>query len=126
MGGKDGSVGRKRFPRWVFAAGEEPDPRFSLANERTYLAWIRTSLAMMAAGVALHVFDIGDGSVAGVIALILLIASSVAIPLLAWCNWARSERSMRHGQALPSSAMAVPLAIVLGAVGVLVLWAIFR
>ena len=30
----------------------EPDYRFTLANERTFLAWIRTSLALLAAGVA--------------------------------------------------------------------------
>ena len=32
--------------------GEEPDPRFSLANERTFLAWIRTSIALIAGGLA--------------------------------------------------------------------------
>jgi putative membrane protein len=37
-----------RFPRWVYGAGDEPDARFSLANERTFLAWIRTSLALSA------------------------------------------------------------------------------
>jgi putative membrane protein len=36
--------------------GEEPDPRFTLANERTFLAWIRTSLALMAAGLAVSEF----------------------------------------------------------------------
>ncbi len=44
-----------RFPRQVFDRGEEPDARFTLANERTFLAWIRTSLALLAGGVALHV-----------------------------------------------------------------------
>jgi putative membrane protein len=33
--------------------GQEPDYRFSLANERTFLAWIRTALAILASGVAL-------------------------------------------------------------------------
>jgi hypothetical protein len=31
-----------RFPRRVYQLGSEPDPRFTLANERTFLAWIRT------------------------------------------------------------------------------------
>ena len=39
----------RRFPRSVYGEGEEPDPRFSLANERTFLAWLRTALAMYAA-----------------------------------------------------------------------------
>ncbi|SKW02462.1 inner membrane protein yidH [Mycobacteroides abscessus subsp. abscessus] len=37
-------------------AGTEPDYRFTLANERTYLAWVRTSLALIASGVALMQF----------------------------------------------------------------------
>lgn len=32
--------------------GTEPDYRFTLANERTFLAWIRTALALIAGGVA--------------------------------------------------------------------------
>ena len=35
-----------RRPRSVYGGGEEPDPRFSLANERTALAWMRTALAL--------------------------------------------------------------------------------
>ena len=45
----------RRFPRRLYGVGTEPDPRYSLANERTFLAWIRTSLTLMAAGVALEV-----------------------------------------------------------------------
>jgi putative membrane protein len=33
----------------------EPDYRFTLANERRVLAWMRTSVALMAAGVAVVV-----------------------------------------------------------------------
>ena len=38
------------------AEGEEPDPRFTLANERTFLAWVRTALALVAAGIGLETF----------------------------------------------------------------------
>ena len=38
--------------RRVLGPGTEPDPRFSLANERTYLAWWRTGIAGVAAGFA--------------------------------------------------------------------------
>ena len=37
-------------PRW-YEEGEEPDYRFTLANERTFLAWLRTALALIAGGV---------------------------------------------------------------------------
>ena len=40
----------------MWAEGEEPDPRFTLANERTFLAWIRTALALVAAGIGLEAF----------------------------------------------------------------------
>ena len=40
----------------LHAEGTEPDPRFTCANERTFLAWIRTALAVIAAGVALETF----------------------------------------------------------------------
>ena len=49
----------QRFPRQVYGHGEDPDPRFSLANERTFLAWIRTTLALLAAGVALEAVEEG-------------------------------------------------------------------
>lgn len=42
-----------RFPRRVFGQGTEPDARFTLANERTFLAWIGVSLALISVGVAL-------------------------------------------------------------------------
>ena len=53
-----GDTARSRFPAAVFSVGTDPDPRFSLANERTYLAWIRTSLALLAAGEGLEALDL--------------------------------------------------------------------
>ena len=46
------------WPRWVYDEGTDPDPRFTLANERTFLAWIRTSIAFMAAGVAIDALPV--------------------------------------------------------------------
>ena len=47
-----GTVTSPRWPRSVYGTGSEPDPRFSLANERTFLAWVRTSLALLAVAAA--------------------------------------------------------------------------
>ena len=47
---------RSRISRWLLPHGSEPDPRFTLANERTFLAWVRTSLAFLAGGTALEAF----------------------------------------------------------------------
>jgi putative membrane protein len=46
----------RRSPQSVYGIGAEPDPRFSFANERTFLAWVCTSLALIAAGVSLDGF----------------------------------------------------------------------
>ena len=50
---------RRRVSAWALGGGTEPDPRFTLANERTFLAWIRTSLAMVAGGIAVEAFTSG-------------------------------------------------------------------
>ena len=43
-----------RVPKRVYAVGEEPDPRFSMANERTTLAWLRTAMALVGGAIALR------------------------------------------------------------------------
>ena len=50
----------------------EPDYRFSLANERTFLAWIRTSLGLLAAGIAAHFLDGENGAGRDVLALVAI------------------------------------------------------
>ena len=107
----------QRRPRWVYDAGEEPDPRFTLANERTFLAWVRTSLAMLAGGVALH--TIGVPSVAWVRTLlaIALVVFGGLVTVLALVRWARVERAMRQRTELPSFGLGVLLTggVVIGA-----------
>ena len=51
-------TGMTRWPAWVYEEGDDPDARFTMANERTFLAWIRTSLGFLAAGVAVDVVDL--------------------------------------------------------------------
>lgn len=112
---------RTRFPHAVYGSGQEPDARFSLANERTYLAWIRTSLALLAGGIALEVLGLGLHEGLRIAAsLVLLVAGTAAAPL-AWWSWARYEKALRNGQPLPSTIFALPVAIVVVVVGVLVL-----
>jgi putative membrane protein len=110
-----------RWPRWVYDEGEEPDYRFSFANERTFLAWIRTGLALIAAGVAVDTLrldlpDVGQHVLAG--ALVLLGAFCA---LAAWWRWAHAERAMRGHQPLPSSRSTAVLAAVVVVIGALVL-----
>ena len=80
----------RRWPRSVYGVGAEPDPRFSFANERTTLAWLRTALALIAAGVSVEVFlDPLTGVVRKAIAVVLLVLG-VACSVGAFVRWARN------------------------------------
>lgn len=111
---------RRRFPARVFASGEEPDPRFTLANERTFLAWIRTALALIAAGVALEALGLGLQPGLRLAASLLLIVAGIATPVQAWLGWMLAERALRHGRPLPSPVVSAPLAVAVVVAGVLV------
>lgn len=98
-----------RFPRSVYSTGEEPDPRFSLANERTFLAWIRTSLAFVAAGVAVEALELGIRTELRFLASITLLLLGVLCAVQAWTGWVRSERAMRRQTRLPGPTPAPAL-----------------
>jgi putative membrane protein len=106
-------------PRTV---GADPDPRLSFANERTFLAWARTALALISVGLAitqlLPPFDVHGGRL--VIGLPLIVLGT-AVTVVAARNWSANERAMRLGQSLPSSWLGVALTIVVGVVGILAL-----
>ena len=82
--------------------GETPDYRFTLANERTFLAWVRTALAMMAAGVAVVQFVPGLDEVRHALG-ILLITLGGLLAGVSFNHWQRNERAMRLGERLPRS-----------------------
>jgi putative membrane protein len=110
-----------RFPRRVYGAGEEPDARASLANERTFLAWIRTGLALAAAGVALEAVDLPVAGAPGRGAALVLVALGTVTPVLAWTRWAAVERALRLRRALPSSFLGPVVAVGAAVAGLLVL-----
>lgn len=113
----------ERRPRSVFGVGEEPDPRFSLANERTFLAWIRTALALLGIAVAADLLLEGPPAwVTTVVSVALSLMSALAC-LAAWSQWRRSELAMRTGRPLPAPRTAV-LAIGVGVVATLVVVAL--
>ena len=95
--------------------GTEPDPRFTFANERTFLAWSRTALALVVAGLGVvqllppfprvpwgrHVLGVP------------LIVFGAVVAVAAYGEWVRSQRAMRHSQPLPRSLMPRLLAVVI-------------
>ncbi len=109
-----------RFPRWLYAVGDEPDPRFSFANERTFLAWIRTSLALLAGGIALEALPLDMSEVFTTTIAAALIATGIVSSAHAWWSWYRSEKAMRMGQPLPAAMGTTPLAVCLMLVGIAV------
>jgi putative membrane protein len=89
----------------VYSVGTEPDPRFSMANERTALAWVRTGLALIAGGIALtSVSAVADlpGFLDVIAAVACLFGGLTALNALV--SWQRAERAMRLGEPLPAPA----------------------
>jgi len=114
---------RSRFPHRVYDRGHEPDPRFSLANERTFLAWVRTALALLAAGVALEALDVPIEPNLRFAAAAVFVLLGLAAAIQAWVGWMRTETSLRLDRALAGPALGavvvtgVVVAVVLIAVG---------
>lgn len=107
-----------RRPKSVYGIGEEPDVRFSFANERTALAWIRTGLALVAGGVALTTltqFTHGQNVLLDLVAVIACIAGG-CLAVVALASWRRNERALRLNAALPA-----PVALVWLVAGILVM-----
>ena len=115
---------RRRFPARVYSEGTEPDPRFSLANERTFLAWIRTALALIAAGVALEALGLGLQPGLRLAASIVLILAGCATPVQGWLGWAATERALRRNEPLPSALLSLPIGILVVVAGILVALAV--
>ncbi len=105
----DNSTQRAQRPKFIYAHGSEPDPRFTLANERTFLAWIRTGLAFIAGGIALNAFTLDMAVDTRKAISILALAIGSIISLWAWISWARVERSMRDRKPLKHSPALVLL-----------------
>ncbi|WP_407359205.1 DUF202 domain-containing protein [Microbacterium sp. LTA6] len=114
---------RRRFPRHVYDHGREPDARFTLANERTFLAWIRTSLALLAGGVALELLGLDLEPRLRLAASLILVIAGAVTPVLAWLGWGRTERALREDAPLPGSPLGILLGVAVTASGILVVLA---
>ena len=95
--------------------GTEPDPRFTFANERTFLAWSRTALALVVAGLGVvQLLPPFPGVPWGRHVLgVPLIVFGAVVAVAAYGEWVRSQRAMRHGRPLPRSLMPRLLATVI-------------
>jgi putative membrane protein len=100
--------------------GTEPDPRFTFANERTFLAWSRTALALVVAGLGVvQLLPPFPGVPWGRHVLgVPLIVFGAVVAVTAYSEWVRSQRAMRHSQPLPRSVMPRLMAVVISVMGV--------
>jgi len=101
--------------------GTEPDPRFTFANERTFLAWSRTALALVVAGLGVvQLLPPFPGVPWGRHVLgVPLIVFGAVVAVVAYGEWVRSQRALRLGQPLPRSAMPKLLAGVVTVIAVI-------
>ena len=112
--------------RW-YEEGKDPDYRFSLANERTFLAWIRTALAILAGAIVLKQFAVHLQPAALWLWTALgLAVLAGAIGCSAYFRWRANEHAMRLDKALPRPLMlpilAGALTLVAGMTALLAFW----
>jgi putative membrane protein len=105
----DGRVRRHLVPADPRTVGSDPDYRFTLANERTFLSWVRTALALAAGGLAaVTILDDFPGEEFLGIALLALSFFTAAT---AYRRWALNERAMRLEEPLPPSRLPMYMAV---------------
>src|SRR6266536_5143728 len=87
--------------------GTEPDARFTFANERTFLAWSRTALALVVAGLAVaQLLPPFPGVPWGRRLLgVPLIVLGAVLSVIGYVEWGRNQRALRRGEPLPRSLL---------------------
>jgi putative membrane protein len=102
--------------------GSEPDPRLTFANERTFLAWSRTGLALIGGGLAAaQALHFGRGG-AHLLIAVPAIALGGLIGIASYLRWQDNDRAMRLGEALGDSPL--PSILVLGIVALAIIIAV--
>ncbi|MFI5526159.1 YidH family protein [Streptomyces platensis] len=105
-------------PARVHEEGTTPDYRFSLANERTFLAWLRTGLALVGGGFAVDQFLPRLHEGLRLIFTVVLLVGGALCALRAVNHWVRCERAMRRGEDLPVTRFPSALALGVGVLAV--------
>lgn len=97
------------------------DTRFLLANERTLLAWIRTALALLAAGGAVYEFSEVSGRTA---LAVFLAVTGIATALMGGVRYQSTSAAIQAGRTPPAARFPVILVGAVVAIGVALLIAL--
>jgi putative membrane protein len=89
----------------VTSSGSHPDPRFSLANERTFLAYVRTALAVLAGGVAIFGYA-PDRRIALGAGLGLLVVGFVAL-IGGYVRWRHIDKAIADDRPIRASVLPI-------------------
>ncbi|MDQ7993589.1 MAG: DUF202 domain-containing protein [Propionicimonas sp.] len=112
------------FTKRFLQGGTEPDPRFVLANERTFLAWVSVSLGLVSVGVGLESLALALDPALRKTASVVLVVAGIASAAYSWLSWLGNERALRREQPLPKSEFTVVLAVAVLVAAILVLVAL--
>jgi inner membrane protein YidH len=81
--------------------GSDPDPRVTFANERTFLAWNRTALALIGGGLAAgQLLDFESRAVRLIVGLVPILLGAL-LAAGSYRRWEANERALRLGEPLP-------------------------
>jgi putative membrane protein len=105
-------------PRQV---GRDPDARFTLANERTFLAWNRTALALIGGGLAAGQLLDFDSRTARLLVGLPPILLGLVLALTSYRRWEANERALRLDEPLPGAGPPWLLSVGIALVGLIVL-----
>ena len=99
----------------------EPDVRFTLANERTFLAWNRTALALVVAGLGIvQLLPPFPGVPWGRHVLgVPLIVLGAAVSVTAFREWRRTQSALRRSEPIPQSVLPRILVVTITGVATL-------
>jgi putative membrane protein len=101
------------------AGDTEPDARFTFANERTFLAWSRTALALVVGGLAIvQLLPPFPGVPWGrhIIGTPLILLGS-AVAVISYLEWNRNQRALRRGEPVSRSRLPLLLALTIAIIG---------
>jgi inner membrane protein YidH len=97
---------------------DEVDPRFTWANERTFLAWNRTALALIAGGLAAGQLGDFSSDVTRLLVALPPILFGAVLAVTSYRRWQANDRALRDDTPLPTPGVTALLAAGIAALAI--------